>query len=479
MIFAPQSPGPLLSPALLPASAPTPVLWRSYGSTIVCWLVIVAFVGFSAWAQARRARLVEISAASSTSAPNLQLNVAGRAAVGEMELLANDKSPTGSANRDRLRKQFQENITRLALSPLDKLKAVVMTRELQGPQAALRQLDEDAPILALHPELTPSTAALRALYTEGSPALTQQARDQLAAQLDWFGQLAITQGQPEASPQRTAVISKAKHTMLVLIGFGSALVVALFLGFLLLILLIVLFSLGHARLKLQPAFRFDKPVFLEIFALWCLMFVLLSLAMSRWKTGHSLLLQELAYLAGSILVALWPLCRGYTFTQIRQSLGWYRGAGIVVEMGCGALGYLAGLPLIAAGFCIMLILSKIAHATPSHPIGEEFSGPMSFTKILSLLIVVSVAAPILEETIFRGALYFHLRRRWHVAIAAVMVAFIFAAIHPQGWTAIPLLGAIAIVLAMLREWRGSLLASITAHGINNAIALLLGILVMN
>jgi membrane protease YdiL (CAAX protease family) len=57
-----------------------------------------------------------------------------------------------------------------------------------------------------------------------------------------------------------------------------------------------------------------------------------------------------------------------------------------------------------------------------------------------------------------------------------VVAFIFAAIHPQGWTLIPALGSIAIVLAGLREWRGSLWASITAHATNNFLVLSLALM---
>jgi membrane protease YdiL (CAAX protease family) len=53
------------------------------------------------------------------------------------------------------------------------------------------------------------------------------------------------------------------------------------------------------------------------------------------------------------------------------------------------------------------------------------------------------------------------------------VSVIFAAIHPQGWVAIPVLGGIAMMLAGLREWRGSLIASMTAHAINNGVAVLM------
>ena len=71
----------------------------------------------------------------------------------------------------------------------------------------------------------------------------------------------------------------------------------------------------------------------------------------------------------------------------------------------------------------------------------------------------------------------HLRRRWNWLISASVVALLFAAIHPQGWTLIPALGSIAIVLAALREWRGSIWAPIAAHATNNFIVLSLALAV--
>ena len=68
---------------------------------------------------------------------------------------------------------------------------------------------------------------------------------------------------------------------------------------------------------------------------------------------------------------------------------------------------------------------------------------------------------------FRGAFYHHLRSRLPWPLAAGLVGVLFAAIHPQGWSAIPLLGAVGFVFAAMREWRGSIIAPIVAHAINN------------
>jgi len=68
-----------------------------------------------------------------------------------------------------------------------------------------------------------------------------------------------------------------------------------------------------------------------------------------------------------------------------------------------------------------------------------------------LYALACVIAPVLEETMFRGALFHHLRRRWGWLISAGVVAIIFASIHVQGWTVAPTLATIALVLAAIRD----------------------------
>jgi membrane protease YdiL (CAAX protease family) len=46
---------------------------------------------------------------------------------------------------------------------------------------------------------------------------------------------------------------------------------------------------------------------------------------------------------------------------------------------------------------------------------------------------------------------------------------IFAALHPQGFLAIPALASIGMGFSLLREWRDSLIAPMVAHAINNGI----------
>ena len=56
-----------------------------------------------------------------------------------------------------------------------------------------------------------------------------------------------------------------------------------------------------------------------------------------------------------------------------------------------------------------------------------------------------------------------------------MVSFLFALVHPQGWLAIPALMSLAFGFAVFREWRGSLLPCMVAHGVSNGLVMLLAV----
>ena len=102
---------------------------------------------------------------------------------------------------------------------------------------------------------------------------------------------------------------------------------------------------------------------------------------------------------------------------------------------------------------------------------------MVFVQIVVLAVIL---APLVEETMFRGMLYRHLREattRWgrfgSFLASASLVSLLFAGIHPQGWKAVPALMVLALGMNLLREWRGSLLPSMMVHGIHNGLMTLM------
>jgi len=112
---------------------------------------------------------------------------------------------------------------------------------------------------------------------------------------------------------------------------------------------------------------------------------------------------------------------------------------------------------------------------PMHPVVQELVGTGWWPR-LQVLFLASVVAPIVEETMFRGVLYRHLREASAQGGAVVSVFFsgtfsalIFAVVHPQGLIAVPVLMGLAYGFAIAREWRGTLVPAMVAHGVSNGV----------
>jgi membrane protease YdiL (CAAX protease family) len=437
---------------------PDPTPPRSTAVTCLCWAVILGVVGLIMVGHVRHDRRAQASAPTRDdgSGPAFDVLMAGRAAVA----LANRPGAT-----DALRRQLTDTLDRMATRPVDRLAVAIVTRELAGPAAALKCLPDP------DPRLKSDAAALSAVYAADSPSvLSDPQRADLLRDLGWFGRLAVTQGEPDDAPARAAVLAQAQRTSTALTVAGALAAFTLFLGFAGLVTLVVLFAVGALRFAYVPP-AVGPTVWLETFAVWLAAFVLFSLVAGRLPIHLPILGSEAVVAAGTAAIAFgWPMWRaGLSVADVRRALGWHVGRGLFTEMACGVAGYVAGLPVLAAGLVVTLVLTQLAGAHPSHPIEQEFGEQMSGGHVLSLFATAAVLAPILEETMFRGALFGHLRRRHRAWVSAGIVAFLFAAIHPQGWTTIPVLGSIALILAFLREWRGSLIASMTAHAINNGV----------
>ena len=118
-----------------------------------------------------------------------------------------------------------------------------------------------------------------------------------------------------------------------------------------------------------------------------------------------------------------------------------------------------------------------ARAEGAHPIIVDVAHG-GFEVRVFLFLLAAVAAPIIEETMFRGVLYRQLRSStqkfgllFSIITSVLITSFLFAAIHPQGWIAIPALMSIAIGMNLMREWRGTIIPSMIVHGMSNGIVI--------
>ena len=98
----------------------------------------------------------------------------------------------------------------------------------------------------------------------------------------------------------------------------------------------------------------------------------------------------------------------------------------------------------------------------------DFFGPIGFQ-----ILLIVFAASISEEICFRGMLYGGLRTDMGPIPAAVISGIIFGGLHAlTGLSAVPVLIALGITLALLFEQTGSIVPGIILHSVNNSLALL-------
>jgi membrane protease YdiL (CAAX protease family) len=511
-------PDPL--PELPPPEPTPPPPPRKRGLTWLAWAVILLIVAFEVLAPQLRKRLRSSRPrAADETAGHLQADMQVRQVVGMAELL-------GSGQRSTFYTQAKENLDTGPVA--DRLRLVVLAGDLAGPDEALAQLQrldeqtarqgvevtkDEAVLMAalgrLYGDRGGADAALSAVAgltgPDGQPwvvlgltaakpnhepqALTEEDRELLRRQLGWCGELALTP--PDADPaDRARVLAPARRLAITLL---AVLVVASVLGLLGLLGLVTWFAfffIGRIRPALPPPTR-HGGIYAEAFAVYMAVFLGLGIAHAflPWQSPE-LLLGGAGMLISLAAGLVWPVLRGVPWRQVRQEVGLTLGRHPLLEPVVGLFGYALILPVFGIGIIVSYILISLDRRLqlgehpeqhfdpieqPTHPVVEWLAHP-DWRLLLQVVILASVLAPLVEETMFRGVLYRHLRnatarlgRTASFLVSAVVVSFLFAVIHPQGVLAVPALMALAVGLTILREWRGSLLPSMMVHGIHNGL----------
>jgi len=429
-------------------------------SVVLSCLLILAIIITSQMSRNR-----QLLSAGHASTPDVTLQLTGRYTIGMKSIL-------GSALVvDRSLPQLKE-ILETSDNPRKHLFFIPILMELSGDEENLAELERLVEESANDPIAGEASIFLK-LYQQGSDSLSQEQID-FIEQYGWIGKLALSHDKSDSDPLRSEVLQSAIKTFIVSIVFIVVVLAALATGLILFIIAVVLWKKKRLRPRLtMPNTPGDS--LLESFALFLGGLIALP-ALARWVSPNLETAASFFTFPIIVLALLWPSIRGSSFKDVRKAMGLHRGEGVFREMGAGIVGYLAGLPLLGLALIPVLILSRSAGSVPSHPIVNEIrNDPVSLVLIMGL---ACLWAPVVEETFFRGTLFGYLRRRWHWSVAGIVSGLLFAVMHPQGWIAVPLLGTIGFTLSTIREWRGSIIASMTAHALNNGAVLLLTIFML-
>lgn len=140
----------------------------------------------------------------------------------------------------------------------------------------------------------------------------------------------------------------------------------------------------------------------------------------------------------------------------------------MVDVAWGVGGYAAALPLLGLASVVSQFIGRYV-STPPNPVIPLFSGVESLVGRLILFALAVVAAPFFEELFFRGVLYGSFRRAFGITAGILLSSVVFAVVHPLPGGFLPIL-VLGLVFAILVYQRGSLLPAVVAHGLNNAVA---------
>jgi membrane protease YdiL (CAAX protease family) len=380
----------------------------------------------------------------------------------------------------------------VALTPEDRVRNIMLAGEFVDDQAALNRIDsfrtelEYDAIDTMNPRIPDDLIlaelnALEIIYTAGIDSLENNQVLQLQSRYGLIGKVAVTHGLDDTDPRRAPLITGIIPLGLFMILAGLVVILGPLLGLIILVFGIVQLSTGRMKFRNHVPAK-GGSVFLETYGVFVGGFLIISIATffvsysSRPElAGLSLLAQWLL-----LLLVLWGVFRGMNAGTWRKAIGWHAGEGVFKEIGCGALAYLASLPIYIVGViitAILLILRDLittmqnngAPAEPvsvSNPIFEMIASGSVFSIIL-LFALATTWAPVVEEAIFRGALFRHMRSSMHWVFAAFLSAVLFAFMHDYGPLMVAPLIALGFMFAFMREWRGSLIAPMTAHFMHN------------
>lgn len=185
--------------------------------------------------------------------------------------------------------------------------------------------------------------------------------------------------------------------------------------------------------------------------------------------------------ASNPIVILWGLVLSAAVQLLLMWL-YLRKPGRFERLGLNSFGHMP--PVRALGLAIVLVVAAMAfnfvyatYVIPGIGMQEEMakilaSIPRTPVNIAAGFFAIAIAAPLVEELLFRGLLQNAFARHLPIWGAIILSSLCFAAVHLQPY-AIPGLMSLSIAFGYLYHRTGSLRMNILLHMANNAFALLI------
>jgi len=382
-------------------------------------------------------------------------------------------------------------LDQFAVDDADRIRAAVVAAEILGPEEAITRLDTIIPDLADAPLLLADAKVFKRIFAGEPPEEADPARQTLVNHHGFFAEVALTFELPDDHPLRIDLVRGGVLLAGVLLAAGAVVTLAFVAGCVLLVVWIVMMFSGKTKATFKPPAP-GGSVMLEVFCWFVGGFLIVSLGSdviaravyssdptATWPGMIPLVAQWLLLLA-----PLWPLVRGASKADLAKLVGWNTGKGLFREIGFGLLAYLAGLPVFFAAVVATLglitivdVLAGVAQGPPPSPVIDLVAGGSPLALVL-VFVLATIWAPLCEELVFRGALQRHVRARLAGPLAIVVTATVFGFMHGYGPLLVLPLIALGSVFGAIRELRGSIVPSITAHFLHNATVLTLVITVV-
>lgn len=379
----------------------------------------------------------------------------------------------------------------LAVSRAERVRLGVMVGEIQGAADAAEYFKLLAQEATPGGEVAADSLALQRYYDAQAkvdvaalnpgnastppaarPVLDDSARLGLEQRHGWFALVAETYGRDASDPQRAWLARSGRSVFSIFAIRGLLEVLFLVLG-----LALLGITIKKSRDEgFEPEMYVTSvpgEVYLEsvlVFFLGFAMFMGVRVLLLGQTESWAIIVAEV--LAWSLLLSVaWPLLRGVTTGELALDLGLERGQGFGTEVLIGVAGFLVAAPVELLVGILGAILEHALFGDAKQSAGVAmFRQPMTeswWPWVFSALGAL-VWAPFVEECIFRGALHRWLPAKLGPVLRVIISATLFGAAHPYSLAGLLSVGASGLVFGGLREWRGSLIAPMTAHFLKNA-----------